>query len=109
MVEESMRVPLTPRLLKDQSPARGGRSPELSRPVTSRMACWVKASSSGVHETSLKTVAHRHPGESQLTWATAFSARSTPKWSAYQVEPAYRPWEWPGHQAMRTERRRAAR
>ena len=37
------------------------------------------------------------------------SSISSANVSAYHVEPAYRPVEWPGHQAIRTDRFRRSR
>ena len=77
--------------------------------MASRIAALQKASASLIQEIPLYSVAHRQPGESMSTCATHRSSSSCANVSAYQVEPAYRPVEWPGHQAMRTVRLRRPR
>ena len=73
-------------------------------PVVSMMALLTNGFVSLIVVSSLKVSAQRQPGESQSTWATQFSARSSANSSAYQADPAYRPWLCPDHQAIFTPR-----
>src|SRR5207248_4442709 len=99
----------TPRLLNERSPARIGDRPSEPSPAKSAIARRANCSASAIQYTSEKTVASRQPGESQFTWYTQLRARSFANASAYHVDPAYRPWECPDHQQIRTDRARSLR
>ena len=69
-------MPVMPRLLNDQSPARTGRSHSACCPVASLMVSTTNAVASGMLEIWVYAVAQRQPGLSQLTCATQFSSKS---------------------------------
>jgi hypothetical protein len=93
----------------DWSPARPKRVPANPSPVSSRMTPAARPRASAIACASVSTVAFLPPVESTLRCSTQLSLRSSQKLSAYQVEPEYRPWEWPDQKARRRPRRKASR
>src|SRR5687768_15140558 len=104
MRDDDEKKPVMPRLLNEKSDDWCGRRPSASWPVTSFTTPFTKPAFSAIQGIRLYSVASRQPGLSQLRCAKQLRERSRPNSSAYQVLPAKRPVECPGHHATRTLR-----
>lgn len=107
--DSDMNMAGMPSPQKDWSPARPARAPSKRCPVSSSMTARASPRASVMQMAPVRTVAPRPPTESMLTWATQCRYSSSQAWSAYQVLPEYRPWEWPDQKARRSPRRRWSR